>query len=619
MPTAARSTRRSNAAAGARLRRTVTAALVSLAFFGPAAVTAVATATVQPSALALTVANGTVAGEAAAGSAAVGGVTYPVPPGALFVAPTGSDTSAGTAGAPLRTVARAIAVATSGQTIVLRGGSYHESVTIPDAKRLTIQSYPAEAAWFDGSRAVINWVQSGTGWRADGWTTHFDASPTFTRGAPDGTSPGWQWVNPAYPMAAHPDQLWIGNTPQLQVQWLSQLRPGTFFADYPNNRLYVGTNPIGTAVVASDLQKAVIMRGPGSVLRGVGVRNYAPSVPDFGAVSVSSPGMTLEDVVIDSSATVGLSVQSTDTTIRRVTVTHSGLLGIHADSADRLVLDSTRAQANNTEHFNTSPVAGGVKVTRSRTVSVLNGVYADNAGCGLWVDESVYDARITGNDLQRNARYGLKAELSARVTVANNLVTGNADDGVLMANTSGAKIWNNTIVGNRRSINLTQDSRLASNPNIPGHDPRQPFPDPTMTWLTGTSSVGNNVMALQSATANAMFAVEDYTHQRSASSMGITTDGNVYNRSTAAVPTWAVVWARAGTNPAVYTSISLYSQATGQERNGLDLVGTNAVDANFILVPQVAARTAVTAQPLPSDVAALIGQPAGVRHLGAWR
>jgi len=557
--------------------------------------------------------------DGSSGSAPIGTTSYAIPSGALFVAPSGSDASSGTAGAPLRSVTRAISLASSGQTIVLRGGVYHESVTIPDGKKLTIQPYPLEAVWFDGSRAVTNWAASGTVWRTDGWTAQFDSSPTFTRGAPDGTSANWQWVNPAYPMAAHPDQLWINDTAQRQVSALSKVVPGTFFADYTNKSLYVGTNPVGSTVRASDLQKAITIRGAGSVLRGLGVRNYAPSVPDIGAVSLHRPGMTLENVSIDNSATIGLSVQATDTTVRHLTVTHSGLLGVHANEADRLVLDLSRVDGNNSEHFNTTPVAGGVKVTRSRTVSVLHGRYTKNDGSGLWVDESTYDARIVGNDLQDNTKFGLRAELSARVAVADNLVTNNGDDGVRIANTSGARIWNNTFVGNLRSINMTQDSRLASNPNVPGHDPRQPFPDPTMTWLTGTASVGNNVLALQRAAANALFAVEDYTHLRSASSMGITTNGNVYNRAAVTVPTWVSIWARSGTDPAVYKTSLSFSQATGQERNALAVDGSSAVNSDFSLVSGVTAKTDVTAQALPADVASLAGQPTGAKHLGAWR
>ena len=134
----------------------------------------------------------------------VGSTGYRVPAGALVVSPSGSDAAAGSAGAPLRSLGAAVARASSGATIVLRKGSYHESVVIPPDKRLTVQGWPGEAVWLDGSVAVSGWVASGGRWRRDGWTVKFDNSPTYTRGAADSTAPNWGFVDPAYPMAGRP-------------------------------------------------------------------------------------------------------------------------------------------------------------------------------------------------------------------------------------------------------------------------------------------------------------------------------------------------------------------------------------------------------------------------------
>ena len=56
-----------------------------------------------------------------AGAVPVGSATYAVPAGAVFVSPAGSDTAAGGQSQPVRTVARAIALAPAGGTVVLRG------------------------------------------------------------------------------------------------------------------------------------------------------------------------------------------------------------------------------------------------------------------------------------------------------------------------------------------------------------------------------------------------------------------------------------------------------------------------------------------------------------------
>ena len=139
------------------------------------------------------------------GAAAVGTSAYPIPANALFVSSSsGDDAASGTLTAPLRTVAAAISRARPGTTIVLRGGTYHESVFIPDSKAgLTIQPYPHEAAWFDGSVPITSWRNNGNGtWTSTGWTAQFDHWASFSEGSNAGN-----FVDPAYPMAPYPDQM----------------------------------------------------------------------------------------------------------------------------------------------------------------------------------------------------------------------------------------------------------------------------------------------------------------------------------------------------------------------------------------------------------------------------
>ncbi|WP_157887736.1 DUF1565 domain-containing protein [Frondihabitans sp. PAMC 28766] len=116
------------------------------------------------------------------GSLPVGSSDYPVPAGAVFVSPTGSDAAAGSETSPLKTLGAAIAKATPGSTIVLRAGVYNESVVIPESKPyLTVEAYPHEAVWLDGSVPVTNWTKTGSTWTSSGWTT---SSPTPSTASP---------------------------------------------------------------------------------------------------------------------------------------------------------------------------------------------------------------------------------------------------------------------------------------------------------------------------------------------------------------------------------------------------------------------------------------------------
>lgn len=548
-----------------------------------------------------------------AGSASVGSVRYPVPAQAIFVSPAGQDSNAGTLSAPVRTLATALSLAPSGGTVVMRGGTYHESVSVTSP--VTIENYPGESVWLDGSSRVSGFVATGTSWTLPGWSYAFDHSPTFTSGAPDGTSAGWQFVDPKYPMAPYPDQLWVDGRPLAQVSAGVTPRAGQFSVNTAAHTLQVGSNPNGHLVEASTLQVAMNIRAAHTTVRGIGVRRYADSVPQMGAITIESPSVTLENVDVEDMATSGLFVGASSAVLRDVTVNRSGMLGVGGNYAYSALFDGVRVTNSNTQHFNLFPVAGGIKLARSRGVVVRNSVVSGNDGTGIWFDESSYGMTITGNTVANNAGHGIAIEISGGALIANNLIINDAQNGLKINDANDVRIWNNTIVGTGRPINIVQDSRT---PNRSWSDARRPFPDPTVTLLTGPVSVMNNVVAAANGSANCLLCVEDYTHQRSAAQMHVTANSNVCNRPSKA-PAWLVVWSRGGGDPAVYFSLKDFVQATGQERAGLSYDGTSVVSRTTGVLSAPVQQTAPKrAQALPADIARAVGLPTGSRHLGAW-
>lgn len=553
-----------------------------------------------------------------AGSAPVGSTAYSVPARAVFASPGGSDSAAGTLAAPLRTIGAAIARASQGGTVVLRGGTYHEEVTIPVNKPLTVQAYPNEAVWLDGSRQVSNFVPSGKVYAAAGWTPTFDSSPTYQWGKP-GTEHGGSFVDPAYPMASHPDQVWIDNAAQKQVGSLAEVTAGTFYVDYAAKKLYLGTNPAGKTVRASALAKAMSVRAENSVVRGIGIRRFATSVPHMGAVTVEKTGVVFENVSITDNSTTGIAVGAGRVTLRNVTSARNGLMGVSVVYADGLTVTGLDASGNNVERFKTAPVAGGMKVGRTRGVSVKQSTFRNNAGTGLWLDESVYNADLSGNAMTGNASHGVSAEISAKVRLVDNVIADNRNFGVKVNNTSEVEIWNNTFSGNGRQINVVQDKRRASNQSTPGHDPRQPFPDRTMTWVNGPVTVRNNIIASTSAAGNCLLCVEDYSREFTAEQLRVTAQGNVYHRVNAQQPGWAVVWSGGKSNARVYTGIAAFRAATGQEKTHLEITGPSPLAPGTLIANRtVQDQAGAVAVPLPAPIAGLAGQPTGARHLGAF-
>ncbi|WP_340536694.1 right-handed parallel beta-helix repeat-containing protein [Nocardioides sp. GXZ039] len=550
------------------------------------------------------------------GSRPVGTARFDAPAGSVYVSPSGSDGAPGTVEAPVRTIARAMWIAPIGGTVVLRAGEYNERVVV--SKRLTLQNYPGEAAWIDGSIPVSGWRAEGGDWVRDGWTYRFDSSPTYTQGAADGTTEDWTFVDRAnYPMAAHPDQVWVDGSFLREVASRDLVVPGTFFVDDAGARLVIGSDPTGRTVRATNLARALNVQAAGTVVRGIGVRRFATSVPMIGMVTVEKPDAVLEDVVIEESATTGISILATGVTVRGLTVRESGMLGIHARFADGLDLRDVLSEDNNRERFNSAPVSGGMKVTHLRGITIRDSVFRSNWGPGFWADESTYDIDLVHNEFSNNQGHGISLELSAKAIVAGNLLLGNRRFGMKINNTSDVQIWNNTISGSDRPVNLVQDTRRNTNPNASMVDKRQPWPQPEMPWEVQDITVANNVMTMPDPRGNCLLCVEDYSFKESAEQMRISAPGNVYHRNSKTAPSWEVVWSRGAGNPAVFTTLAAFTEQTGQERGGREYLGAAILDPRTgALDPAVAAQADRIGAPVPAAVAALLGVRTGARALG---
>ncbi len=552
------------------------------------------------------------------GSAAVGSTSYPVPAGAVFVATSGNDAAAGTQSAPLRTVTKALTKAHSKGTIVVRGGTYHEYFIVPPGKDVTIQSYPREAVWFDGSSTVSGFSPSGSTWKVDNWTTQFDSSPTYSKGAPDGTAPGWRFLDPAHPMAAHPDGVWINGAEQQQVGSLAQVRSGTFFVDYGAKRLYLGSDPTGKSVQASTLSQAVSLRAPGTLIRGVGFRRYADSVWQQGVITAYYPNMHLENVEVDDSATAGIGLYATGCSLKNVSILRSGQMGLQAGYADGLSLDNLAIRDSNDERFSPTPSAGGIKITTTRGVSLKNSEISRTTGNQFWTDQSVYDIALVNNTISSGSRYGIVLEISSKAVVANNVLRDNAFAGLFITNTDNVAVWNNTVVGNgTAAVSLTQDSRRITDLSLSGHDKRRPQPDLSMPWVVKNVVLGNNIYS-PGSTSVTMFEVQSWEHVFSGNDMVSASDGNVFAQPAPGTPKAVTTWGRKGTWAANYSTLKEYVAATGRDRTSFSLTGS-PVNGSSQPTSAVTSRESAVAQPLPAAVAGLVGKPSGSRHLGAWR
>lgn len=542
---------------------------------------------------------------ASRGSASVGTTSYSIPSDALFVnGASGSDSNSGSSSGPLKTVKAAVSKASSGKTIVIRKGIYHETVVVPGTKTLTIQAYPNEAVWFDGSVPVTNWTQSGSKWVTSGWKAEFSSSM-------GGDAHFKSRFIGSNSMAADPDQVFIDGVALKQVSSSTNVVAGTFAVNDGADTITIGSNPSGKEVRASDLAQGINISSPNSVVQGIGIRRYATPYETRSALKLSNKGGTVRNVVVSDNAMIGISLSNSGKLLDHVTVERNGMMGIGGTEDDNSVVKNSKANGNNTQQFKDAPVSGGIKFTRSRTISVVNTEAKDNGGSGIWFDASCYDMTVTNNVATNNTKNQIEVEVSSKAIVANNEALG-GETGILLYDAGQVKAFNNELGGSRLfGIKLAQDYRRQSNPNVPeAHDPRRPIPDPTVTWLTKDITIANNVFGNG---GKFQFYGLDGETNIAVDWMNVTINGNLFNKRTETSQPTMVAWGK-GDNKTLerYESPAALAAAKNGSWKNAQTSGSSSISSMQAGISSYSSY----AVSLPSDVAEAIGTSSGTKGLG---
>ena len=527
---------------------------------------------------------------------------YAIPTGALFVSTTGDNSNSGTELSPFRTVGAAISAAAPGDTIVLREGTYREGDHV-FSKPLTFQPYPNETVWMKGSEEVTSWTQDGAYWRHDNWTVEFNQ---------DSYEPGA--LDPNYLHAGKPDMVFVDGAPLTQVGSLAEMGAGTFYVDYAADELYVGTDPTGRTVEAAARKRAlrsVTASASGTVVRGLGFMHYAGS-RFAGTLQSDSNQTNFENNTIAWSASRGMALyDSTNAVIKGNTLIYNGLMGLGANNAEGLVLEDNRIAANNHERFvqgGTAAEASGVKITSSSNLQLRDNTVEDNLAIGLWMDISVHDATIVGNQAHNNQSYGILYEISSDAIIAGNVVSGNEDGGIGLSNASQVQVFNNTLADNETNIAVLDDSRVNSDPNEVAQG---------ITWITDEVVLKNNILSNTDG-AEPLILVRDFNSVpiQDADDMIDGTDFNAYYRTVSSSPTVLAEWWR-GVTINEYNDLAAFQAATGQEASalGIDDVASHPffkdeTNGDYRLLESSVGRG--VGDSLPVDVASALGLTAGV-------
>lgn len=403
---------------------------------------------------------------------------YDIPAGAIFVSPAGNNANPGTEAAPKRTVfgtgGAYAALPAAGGTVVLRGGTYEEGNTsggnwLTKTKPLTVQAYPGEQAWFDGSTVVTGWQGTGP-WTVTGWT--FNAGNTDSITTND--KPGATY---------HYDQLFIDGVAQKRVTGTT---PGAGQFSVVSGTIYVGSNPLSKQVRVSRY-RAVAVADAKLNLLGVGVRRYAngangegSSTTGYSAVYFggNSAGSIIENCVFADHACLPLNIAKHEFQVRRCVFARSGKSHLQAGGttgADRISVTTNVFSGSNLGGWPAEPTAGAVKICKADEPYVCDNLIEDAPGVHLlWFDQTCSRAKIARNTVistpGRDSKSGILWEISGGgvidgvqhwAYIVGNKIKGSCTyAGLSLLGSNWTKVWCNTIESARdMCVMVRQDNR----------------------------------------------------------------------------------------------------------------------------------------------------------------
>jgi len=289
------------------------------------------------------------------------------------------------------------------------------------------------------------------------------------------------------------------------------------------------------------------------------------------------------------------------------------MTGISGAQVDGTSVTNSVITNTNTEHFNGEPAAAAVKITRSRGITVTNNDFSNGRNVmGLWFDESVVGFTVIHNTMTNNgSEPNIQAELSDTGTIADNVLT-DSSAGVLLFDSGNIKVYNNTFGNNGLgSVFLNQDERRESTPGN-NHDPRQPIPDSTCPWLLRNITISNNAFGWNGGPYGFQVYVLDKATGIPASSMNITIDGNAFHSKGSTTDNMVGWGGNDNHTLTLFQTPSALGSGLGKSWDNVQVsvIGTALAMAIGPLFDH--------AVPLPSDLAALVGRPAGTKHIGSF-
>ena len=409
--------------------------------------------------------------------------TYELPEAThiYYVAPDGRVDASGTSLDRPTTLESVIPRVVTGDAVVLRGGTYRTGgLTLNQG--ITLQPYADERPILKGTRVATVWqALRNNVWRTS-WETLFPAAPL-----------GW-WRREREGMLTplhrfNNDMVFIDGELLQSAGWEGELNPHSYYIDYENGFVYIGTDPTDRLVEITAFDSALVRTSrpvhgktndhKGPVIRGItftqyawraieieGKRSFGPTdEPTDEPIGPSDPatygkeatGTTLENVTISFCSRVAGYFRGDGLTIRNSLFSDTSTEGVYVIGSSDVLLERNIFRRNNVEEL-TGYYPAAVKIfNQSHRVVCRDNLVMDNPNSnGIWYDVGNQDGVFINNWVQDSLN-GFFFEISKGAICAGNVFL-NCDNGIRILNSSNVRVWNNTFVNSPASFERNERS-----------------------------------------------------------------------------------------------------------------------------------------------------------------
>jgi len=411
-----------------------------------------------------------------------------------YVAPDGKAGETGESLARPTALETAIDKVSSGDAIVMRGGTYRTG-NLEFNQGITIQPYEDEQPVLKGTLIATQWENLGNGLWTTTWQHLFPSSPAnWWRRSREGKRTPLVLFNN--------DMVFVDGRFLQAVGWEGDVDANSYCIDYDAKTIYIGVDPTNRLVEITAFDAALIRRkgechgkksdGKGPVIRGITFTQYAyralevegtePEGPaDESSFGKDVTGTTLEHCTISHCSRVAAYLRGDHLTMRHCRVSDTSTEGIYLIASSDVLFEKNIFTRNNIEKI-TGYFPAAVKIfNQSHRVTCRDNLVIDHPySNGIWYDVGNVDGVFVNNRVERvgipdrpfsgrqpwPSDNGFFFEISKGSICAGNVFV-NCDQGIFVLNSSNVQMVQNTFVNS--TVCISRNERVAAGDRFGWH------------------------------------------------------------------------------------------------------------------------------------------------------